>query len=141
MFEPQFAEPSQRFFSEVRQGLFDLVTSAVVQREIQWAPSRVVELFQEMLPLAEVARPSEKAMSLQSRYLEAGILTETYADDALHVATASAAGCDIIVSWNFRHIVHFRRIPLCNAVNRQNGCKEVGIYSPLELCGYEDKHS
>ena len=40
--------------------------------------------------------------------------------DALHVAQATVASCRVIVSWNFKHIVHFAKIPLYNAVNVWN---------------------
>jgi len=43
------------------------------------------------------------------------------------------------VSWNFRHIVHFEKIPLYNAVNVLNGWGHIGIYSPLEVIEYEIK--
>ena len=38
-----------------------------------------------------------------------------------HVALASAHHCRCIVSWNFKHIVHFDKIPLYNGVNLING--------------------
>jgi len=46
--------------------------------------------------------------------------------DALHVALASVAGCTMIVSWNFKHIVHFPKIPLYRAIN-------VIIIDPLKI--------
>ncbi len=77
-------------------------------------------------------------MKLQANYIEADILTEKYFDDAMHVAIATVAGCDFIVSWNFKHIVHFDKIPKYNAVNVLNGYGTIGIYSPLEVIQYED---
>ena len=46
---------------------------------------------------------------------------------------------ELIVSWNFRHIVHFQKIPLYNAVNKLHGYAELGIYSPQEIITYEDE--
>jgi len=37
--------------------------------------------------------------------------------DALHVAVATVSNCRLIVSWNFKHIVNFQKIPLYNGVN------------------------
>ena len=37
--------------------------------------------------------------------------------DALHIAFATVAGVDILVSWNFKYIVNFRRIRAYNEVN------------------------
>lgn len=55
-----------------------------------------------------------------------------YTLHVLHVALATIAGCNMIVSWNFKHLVNFRRIPLFNAVKVLNGYKPISIYSPME---------
>jgi hypothetical protein len=74
---------------------------------------------------------------LKDAYLDTGIVTEQSADDALHVAIASVNGCSLIVSWNFRHIVNFEKIPLYNAVNTLKGYGTIGIFSPLEVITHE----
>ena len=84
-------------------------------------------------------RITAEATRLQAAYLSASILTDKSSDDALHVAIATVSECSIIVSWNFKHIVHFDKIPLYNAVNRQNGFPEIAIYSPREVIEYEDE--
>jgi hypothetical protein len=76
------------------------------------------------------------AAALQEAYLKAGILSARSEDDALHVAIATVARCSLIVSWNFRHIVHFEKIPLYNAVNTLKGYGTIGIFSPLEVFGF-----
>ena len=81
---------------------------------------------------------SEKALELQLNYIKSGVATEASLDDALHVAIATVSGCDLIVSWNFRHIVHFDKIPKYNAVNVLNGYGHIGIYSPLEVIQYDN---
>lgn len=60
-------------------------------------------------------------------------------DDARHVAAATVAGADVIVSWNFRHIVNRERIRRYNAVNALNGYREIEIYSPQEMGGEGEK--
>jgi len=45
---------------------------------------------------------------------------------------------DIIVSWNFRHIVNFRKIPLFNAVSVLKGYRQIAIHSPMEVISYEE---
>ncbi|MCG3198990.1 MAG: hypothetical protein HUU16_04465 [Candidatus Omnitrophica bacterium] len=54
------------------------------------------------------------------------------------MALATILACRVIVSWNFRHIVHFQKIPLYNAVNRLMGYSEIGIHTPLEVIADED---
>jgi hypothetical protein len=55
------------------------------------------------------------------------------------VAVATVSKCDLIVSWNFKHIVHFDKITKYNAVNALHGYGKIGIFSPLEVIDYEDK--
>ena len=117
VFDEEFEEASQAFFDMVRHGSFYLLTSVVVQEEIEPAPVEVQELFEDMLNFAEIVDISEAALQLQRAYLDAKIVTEKSAADALHVALATVAGCSMIVSWNFKHIVHFRKIPLYTYVS------------------------
>ena len=66
-------------------------------------------------------------------------MSERFATDALHVALATASGVFMIVSWNFRHIVNFQKIPKYNAVNKLHGYNDIAIYSPLEVIEHEDE--
>jgi predicted nucleic acid-binding protein len=136
-FDEEFQTASRTFFDQVRSGRFKLVTSALLQDEIEPAPKQVRDLFDGLLEIVDVVEISEEALNLKDAYLETGIVTEQSADDALHVAIASVNGCPLIVSWNFKHIVHFEKIPLYNAVNTLKGYGTIGIFSPLEVITYE----
>jgi hypothetical protein len=72
--------------------------------------------------------------------LDEGIVTPRASADALHVAQVTVTGCALIVSWNFRHIVHFQRIPQYNAVNTLRGYGNIAIHSPQEVTGDEDEN-
>jgi hypothetical protein len=52
---------------------------------------------------------------------------------------ATVSRCSIIVSWNFKHIVHFRKIPLYNAINLTRGYSTLAINSPSEVIEDEDQ--
>ncbi len=58
--------------------------------------------------------------------------------DAVHVAAATVAGADVILSWNFKHIVNFSRIRRFNSVNVALGYRTMTILSPMEVV-YEDE--
>lgn len=137
-FDPEFQEATRVFFDQVRHGTFILVISAVARRELQKAPTRVQSLYRELLPLAEALEIGEAALRLADAYLAAEIVSPKSADDALHVALATVARCPVIVSWNFRHIVHFQKIALYNKVNVAHGHRTLGIFSPREVIEYED---
>lgn len=87
----------------------------------------------------EIAGVSEDALGLRAAYLDARIVSPKWSDDALHVAIVTTSGCLLIVSWNFKHIVHFEKIPLYNAVNTLRGYSHIGIFSPLEVIRYESE--
>lgn len=138
LFDAEFAKTSRQFFAQVQKKHFRLVTSAVVQAEIENAPTRVRRLFQRVLEHIEIVNVTERALQLQQMYIDSQILTPKWGNDALHVALATVNKCELIVSWNFEHIVHFQKIPLYNAVNVLNGYAEIAIYSPREVIEYEE---
>lgn len=137
VFDSEFSEPTNQFFAEVEAGRFTLVTSAIVAAEIEPAPPEVREFFDRYTMVAEIIEVGPEAIELQHQYIRAGVVTEKSEGDALHVAVATVAKCDVIVSWNFKHIVHFDKVPKYNAVNVLNGHGQIGIYSPLEVISYD----
>jgi len=138
VFDEEFAEASQAFSDLVRNEVYTLCVSEVVHQELSVAPEKVNELFQEFLPTAQLLDIGPDALALQRAYIAEGILSEKWYDDALHVALATVAECNVIVSWNFKHIVNFRKIPLFNAVNVLKGYRQIAIHSPLEVINYEE---
>jgi predicted nucleic acid-binding protein len=137
VFDEGFDEASKAFFQQVREKHFELVISPVVQKEIELAPKKVRKFFKEITKSAHFIAISEEALSLRQAYLDAGIVTEKSTADALHVALATVAKCQLIVSWNFKHIVHFQKVPLYRAINTVKGYTEINIYSPPEVINYE----
>ncbi len=138
--DEEFQEASRAFFDGVGRGRFVLVSSAVVDRELKGAPEKVKEFYESMLPKTEIVDVSAEALELEQAYLAAGILASESAMDALHVALATVGHADLIVSWNFKHIVHFDKIRQFNAVNRLHGWPTLEIYSPKEVISYEDEN-
>lgn len=139
VFDEEFSKASMKFFEQVDAGLFSIITSPVVQNEIVSAPKQVRDLFDRVLGAAELIQITDDAVNLRRAYLNAKVVTPKSSDDALHVALATVSGCSLIVSWNFKHIVHFEKIPLYNAVNTVNGFQNIAIFSPQEVIKYEDK--
>ena len=92
-----------------------------------------------MLAYCETVEIGADAIALRQAYLKEEIVSTKYAADALHVALATVSNAKMIVSWNFKHIVHFQKIPLYNAVNKIKGYDSIDIYSPLEVIDNEDE--
>ena len=138
VFDKEFTTPSKQFFNEVKSGRFSLVVSAIVKAEIASAPDKVQVFFQESIKDAEIAELTQEVLDLRNAYLGAGIVTPKSSDDAAHVAIATISLCSMIVSWNFKHIVHFQKIPKYNAINILNGFRAIEIFSPSQVINYDD---
>ena len=138
-FDDEFVEASTAFFDAVRSGRFVLVVSPTVLTELQRAPEQVRKVLtgppSEAVEFSELGPESEH---LREAYLEAGILGSEHRSDAEHIALASVAGVDFVVSWNFKHIVQFEKIAGYQAVNLLNGYREIRIYSPKEVVASEE---
>ena len=76
-------------------------------------------------------------MDLLATYEAHGVLSPKFRSDMLHIALATVADVDALVSWNFKHIVRFDKIRLFNGVNLEQGYKPLSIHSPREVTTYE----
>ena len=123
---------------DFRAGRFLPALSDVTAAEVRSAPETVRELHQELLLLAGAVLPvTSQALALVDAYSKRGILGARFGADMLHIALATLAEVDALVSWNFKHIVRLEKIRLFNAVNTELGCKALSILSPREVTTYE----
>ncbi len=106
-----FDEDSRRVIAGVHRGKAILLISEVVVREIGKAPKEVQDVLASISPTAvEVVTLDEEVLVLRAAYLAAKILGKKWIDDATHVAAATVARADAIVSWNFKHIVRLDKM-------------------------------
>ena len=139
-FDPEFAPWSNGLMKDFRLGNFKPVISEIIAAEIFPAPPYVQEKYAELLEFApDLAELTDDAKILSAAYREREIVPVKYANDMLHIALATVSGADIVVSWNFKHIVHYEKIRKFNAVNREQGYRQIEIYSPREVTNYEER--
>jgi predicted nucleic acid-binding protein len=129
-------EPTQQFLRQCSTGLFVAYISTVVVQEIaradESATQQMVEEVEKQAPV--ILQPNEESEELAEAYLRAGVIPAKKRADALHVAIATVAGIDIVVSWNHRHLANERKRSLFAAVNRLSGYeKELRIHTPFEV--------
>lgn len=86
--------------------------------------------FENTAGASQAVKLTPDIIRLRNAYLDAGIVTEKSIEDAAHVAAATVSGCRAIVSWNFKHIVHFDKIRQYNIVNELNGYNRIDIFLP-----------
>ncbi|MFQ5671894.1 MAG: hypothetical protein ACE5G9_02285 [Nitrospinales bacterium] len=133
-FDDKFSEESKAFFEDIKKGKFILVISATILRKLNMAPDYVQRILTGLPPeMVERVDYSEEIGILRDGYLKAGVVGIGSKFDAEHIATASVAEVDFVVSWNFKHIVHYEKISGYQAVNLLNGYQPIRIYSPKEV--------
>lgn len=79
---------------------------------------------------------TEEALALAASYEARSVLSGRFRNDMLHIAIATIAEVDVLVSWNFRHIVRLDKMRFFNAANLEQGYKPVSICSPREVISY-----
>ncbi|MCF7810252.1 hypothetical protein K9N50_04605 [bacterium] len=133
-FDAEFIEASRKLFDEIRNGQSTLVLSETTLRELDDAPKHVQELLKSIPNRnLEIVVRSDEVSELRDAYITAGVVGSNSLYDAEHIAFATVAGVDMIVSWNFKHIVNYRKIKGYHAVNILNGYQPISIHCPSEV--------
>ena len=136
-FDLEFKIWSDALMEDFRQRHYVPVLSNVTAAEVAPAPEFVQALHLELLSLpAEVVAVTDEVVSLVESYTARSVLSSRFYNDMLHIALATIAEVDVLVSWNFKHIVRLDKIRLFNAVNLEQGYKPLTIYSPREVIHY-----
>jgi len=80
-----------------------------------------------------------EALKLAQTYVDEKVVGETSLDDCVHIATATLNKVDMLVSWNFKHIVNVYRIRGYNSINLRLGHGTLEIHSPKEIVNNENE--
>jgi len=137
---PEKMADTLKFWEKAKNDEFDIYISPVDMEELdKCSPeklSRLKNYLSEVrLTLLEKNAESEELAEL---YVKSHILSEKHIDDCRHIAYACVANCDIIISWNFKHIVNHKTISGVKSVNAIAGYKEMAIYIPTILISTEE---
>jgi len=133
-FDDEFAEWSNRLMDEFMSGIKTMVLSDLTLKELEDAPPPVRELIGGIPDVSkELVMLTEEEIHLSVCYIKEGVVPEKFLVDTRHIAIATVNKVDILVSWNFKHIVNYDRIRLYNAVNMKYGYPALEIRSPREV--------
>jgi len=138
--DDEYREISCQLIEEFKRGQKTAIISDLTMAELAGAPREVREVL-EQLPNenVEYVETSQDAIDLADQYILGGAVTKKHEADALHIALATTLLADVLVSWNFRHIVNIERILLFNGINIREGYRSLEIRSPLEVISREDQ--
>jgi len=132
---PEGSEEKPLLDAELTAGSWDGYISALVLEEVSRAHDSVRRRIATVLDKSPVTvlDESEESVALAQAYIAAGAIPSDFEDDARHVAIATLNDINVIVSWNFRHMVNIERKRRINSVNLREGCPLIDIVSPWEI--------
>lgn len=139
LYDEEFKEFTEPLFERIKNSEFEIIHSNVTDEELENAPERI-KATTKLLPKnsTEFVKSDVETANLAKRYIEEGVVGATSYADCLHIALATKHNVNILVSWNFKHIVNVVRIVGYNSVNLTEGYKTIDIRSPRELMNYEN---
>ena len=115
-------------------GRYEVMVSELVREEIE----RTLDADRRstmvgLLSHTREVETADDALALADRYVERGLFSPAMYSDALHLAAAVVERCDILVSWNFKHLVNRRTRVRVHEVNTELGLPMIEILAPSEL--------
>jgi predicted nucleic acid-binding protein len=117
----------------------ELVSSPVVLRELLDGRSRHVSAriaFMDGIELLDVTVP---IMATAQVYIQQRLMPIKPPSDALHLALASHAGCDVLVTWNYRHLANVHKFDRIRRLNVQMGLHVPVLTTPQYLLEGNDE--
>ena len=139
-FDEEFESITKLLFEVIQKENVTILYSELTENELENAPKRVKE-FIIGLPkaLLEFIEITPDAIYLADKYITENVVGKTSRDDCIHIALATINRADVLISWNFKHIVNYKRIRGYNAVNLKFGYPMIEIRSPQEMINYENE--
>jgi predicted nucleic acid-binding protein len=133
-FNKRLAKQTKPFWDAVERGEVIVILSDVLERELERAPQRARD-FYDSLPESQTEHvvSTDESDGLATRYVTEGVIDKSSLDDCKHIALATITHADVLVSWNFGHIVNVDRIHGYNGVNMKLGYPQIEIRTPYEV--------
>jgi hypothetical protein len=128
-------------WKKIKSDAYDVVASSVMIRELSKCEDNKKKTLFDYLSEIEFVRVeiNDEIEKIATKIIDCGILTQKSFDDCLHIASAIFAECDLIVSWNFKHIVNIKTIEGVRYVSALSGHRAISIYDPLTFMGGDDE--
>ncbi|MFH1004627.1 MAG: PIN domain-containing protein [Bacteroidota bacterium] len=108
-FDSVFSIDTKLLFKKIIEGHYQLVLSDLTERELMNAPNNVKTLLKDLQIFNfELVSVTDESIILASEYIKEKVVGQTSFNDCIHIATATINLVDILVSWNFKHIVNIQ---------------------------------
>lgn len=139
LFDAEFEKETTILFERIKLGQIICVYSDLTETELARAPEKVRGVLDGLA--AEQKKKvtiTTEIIQLAETYIRENVVGKTSFDDCIHIAAATIYKADLLVSWNFKHIVNIYRIRGYNAINLKLGYQNLSIHSPKEIVGNEN---
>ena len=138
-YDDEFQAFTKLLFEKIVDEKIRIIYSELTENELDNAPERV-KSFIKKLPadLIDFVEITQESFDLANQYIVGKVVGKTSKDDCVHIALATINRADVLISWNFKHIVNLKRIHGYNSVNLKLGYPTLEIRSPKEMIDYED---
>ena len=138
---PERMKETQEIWELFKKGQYEIYISDVVVYEINKCSMEKREILLDYLDQIEytIIETDEGTVELAEKFIDFGFLKRKSYDDCRHIAAAILSGCDLIISWNFKHIVNVKTIRGIKAITTYEGYKDLMIYPPSALLEEEDE--
>ena len=130
-YDKEFEDDSNKVIEMIKLNIYEGFVSSVTIAELDDAPARVKKIL-EVVEFS-ILYLNDEIISLSEKYIKENIISEKFKRDCEHIATATVYNIDVLISWNFKHIVNLNKIKQFNLVNLKEGYKPLEIRSPKEL--------
>jgi hypothetical protein len=119
-----------------------LVTSFVVEEELRLIPdaNRRNAALTLILPLEQVIYTPAVAEIVEV-YLAHKLMPHEGLGDAAHLALASYHECDMLITWNCKHLANANKTDHIRRVNALLGLRTPLLVTPLELLEQDDENA
>jgi len=132
-FDAEWMKGTRELWRLMELGCARFVTSSVTVDEIALARDHVRDLFAVHFDISDILPLSDEAKALADIYIRHGVLPQNCLNDARQVAVCTLARIELLVSWNFKHLVNAERKKGFHAINLLQGQPHVSIVTPWEV--------
>lgn len=136
---PEKTNITLKLWEKFKTGIYEICISQVTIDEMNECPEPKLSFLKKKLNEIKYTNFTldNECLVLAKEIIEKGILPRKSIDDSYHIATALVNGCDIITSWNFKHIVNIQTIDGTRTISQLKGYNSINILNPLTLLEME----
>ena len=138
---PEKMKETREVWELIKAGQYEIFISDVVLRELSDCKEeeKRLTLFSRLSEIKyNLITVDESTVALAEKIIDNGILKKKNLDDCQHISAAILSNCDIIISWNLKHIVNVKTIRGIKVITTVEGYKDLLIYPPSALLSEEE---